>query len=49
MWVYLVLVAQFEKPCWPAVVMMTVPLGIFGGLLGLWLTGQELSIYSQMA
>ena len=28
--------------------MMTVPLGIFGGLLGLWLTGQELSIYSQI-
>ena len=45
--VYLVLVAQFESLLTPAVVMMTVPLGIFGGLLGLWLTGQELSIYSQ--
>ncbi|MFQ2805422.1 efflux RND transporter permease subunit [Aeromonas caviae] len=46
--VYLVLVAQFESLLTPAVVMMTVPLGIFGGLLGLWLTGQELSIYSQI-
>ncbi|MCR6554705.1 efflux RND transporter permease subunit, partial [Aeromonas sp. CPF2-S1] len=35
--VYLVLVAQFESLLTPAVVMMTVPLGIFGGLLGLWL------------
>jgi len=46
--VYLVLVAQFESTLTPAVVMMTVPLGIFGGLLGLWLTGQEMSIYSQI-
>ncbi len=46
--VYLVLVAQFESLLTPAVVMVTVPLGIFGGLLGLWLTGQELSIYSQI-
>lgn len=46
--VYLVLVAQFESLVTPTVVMVTVPLGIFGGLLGLWLTGQELSIYSQI-
>ena len=46
--VYLVLVAQFESLLTPTVVMVTVPLGIFGGLLGLWLTGQELSIYSQI-
>lgn len=46
--VYLVLVAQFESLIAPAVVMVTVPLGIFGGLLGLWLTGQEMSIYSQI-
>ena len=46
--VYLVLVAQFESMLTPAVVMVTVPLGIFGGLLGLWLTGQEMSIYSQI-
>ena len=46
--VYLVLVAQFESLLTPAVVMVTVPLGIFGGLLGLWLTGQEMSIYSQI-
>ena len=46
--VYLVLVAPVRGLLAPAVVMMTVPLGIFGSLLGLWLTGQELSIYSQI-
>ncbi|MGY3927232.1 efflux RND transporter permease subunit [Aeromonas simiae] len=46
--VYLVLVAQFESFIAPGVVMVTVPLGIFGGLLGLWLTGQEMSIYGQI-
>ncbi|MDO2946905.1 efflux RND transporter permease subunit [Aeromonas simiae] len=46
--VYLVLVAQFESFIVPGVVMVTVPLGIFGGLLGLWLTGQEMSIYGQI-
>ncbi|MFR9721333.1 efflux RND transporter permease subunit [Aeromonas diversa] len=46
--VYLVLVAQFESFLSPAVVMVTVPLGLFGGLLGLWLTGQEMSLYSQI-
>ncbi|MGL5947652.1 MAG: efflux RND transporter permease subunit [Aeromonas sp.] len=46
--VYLVLVAQFESLLTPAVVMVTVPLGILGALLGLWLTGQQLSLYSQI-
>ncbi len=41
--VYLVLVAQFESLLTPAVVMVTVPLGIFGGLLGLLADGDRSS------
>ncbi|WP_394131966.1 multidrug efflux RND transporter permease subunit [Shewanella maritima] len=45
---YLVLAAQFESFINPLVVMFTVPMGVFGGFLGLYLTGQGLSIYSQI-
>ncbi|QIZ77058.1 multidrug efflux RND transporter permease subunit [Ferrimonas lipolytica] len=45
---YLVLAAQFESFINPMVVMFTVPMGIFGGLAGLWFTGQGLNIYSQI-
>ncbi len=45
---YLVLAAQFESFVNPLVVMLTVPMGIFGGLAGLWLMGQGLNIYSQI-
>ena len=47
--VYLVLAAQFESLIHPLVVMMTVPLGIAGGLLGLLLLGETLNTYSQLA
>ncbi|WP_394229166.1 multidrug efflux RND transporter permease subunit [Shewanella colwelliana] len=45
---YLVLAAQFESFINPMVVMFTVPMGVFGGFLGLYLTGQGLNIYSQI-
>ncbi|RTR34564.1 multidrug efflux RND transporter permease subunit [Shewanella atlantica] len=45
---YLVLAAQFESFINPMVVMFTVPMGVFGGFLGLFLTGQGLNIYSQI-
>jgi multidrug efflux pump len=46
--VFLVLAAQFESFVHPVVIMITVPLAITGGLLGLWLTGKTLNIYSQI-
>lgn len=45
---FLVMAAQFESFLNPLVVMFTVPLGILGGLLGLWLLGLSLNLYSQI-
>lgn len=45
---YLVLAAQFESFINPLVVMFTVPMGVFGGFLGLFLMSQGLNIYSQI-
>ncbi|OOG22343.1 multidrug transporter AcrB [Thioalkalivibrio denitrificans] len=46
--VFLVLAAQFESFIHPLVIMLTVPLAIAGALLGLYLTGQTLNIFSQI-
>jgi len=46
--VFLVLAAQFESFIHPMVIMLTVPLATLGALVGLWLTGQSLNIYSQI-
>jgi multidrug efflux pump len=47
--VYLALAAQFESFLQPAVILLTVPLALFGGLLGLHAAGATLNIYSQIA
>ncbi len=47
--VFLVLAAQFESFVNPFIVMLTVPLGILGGLLGLLYMGEALTIYAQLA
>ena len=46
--VFLILAAQFESFLHPLVIMLTVPLAVAGGLLGLYLTGSTLNIYSQL-
>ena len=46
--VFLVLAAQFESFVHPLIIMVTVPLALAGGLLGLWVTGKTLNIYSQI-
>ncbi|GLS91545.1 multidrug transporter AcrB [Psychromonas marina] len=45
---YLVLAAQFESFINPLVVMFTVPMGVFGGFIGLYFMSQGLNIYSQI-
>jgi multidrug efflux pump len=47
--VFLVLAAQFESYIHPFIIMLTVPLAMGGGLLGLYLTDSSLNIYSQIA
>lgn len=45
---FLVLAAQFESYIHPFVIMMTVPLAILGGLIGLFVTGSTFNLYSQI-
>ena len=46
--VYLVMVAQFQSLLSPFIVLFTVPLAFTGGLLGLMIYGQQLSMLSLM-
>ncbi len=46
--VFLVLAGQFESYIHPLVIILTVPLAMSGGVLGLYLWGGTLNIYSQI-
>lgn len=46
--VFLVLAAQFESFVHPFTIMLTVPIAVAGGLLGLLLAGENQSIYSSI-
>jgi multidrug efflux pump len=46
--VFLVLAAQFESYIHPLIIILTVPLAISGALVGLYLTGNTLNVYTQI-
>jgi multidrug efflux pump len=46
--VFLVLAAQFESFRHPFIIMMTVPMALTGGLVGLWLFDSSINVYSQI-
>ncbi|MCL7713154.1 efflux RND transporter permease subunit [Stenotrophomonas mori] len=46
--VYLVLAAQFESFIHPLVIMLTVPLGVLGAFVGLYVSGGTLNLFSQI-
>ncbi|HRY33027.1 MAG TPA: efflux RND transporter permease subunit [Bacteroidales bacterium] len=46
--IFLVLAAQFDSFVDPLVILVTVPLALFGALLSLWVFGQTLNIFSQI-
>lgn len=41
--IYFIMVAQFQSWLSPTIVMFTIPLALTGGMLGLWITGMEIS------
>ena len=45
---FLVMAAQFESFVHPAVIMVTVPLALLGGLIGLLVTGETFNLFSQI-
>jgi len=46
--VFLVLSAQFESFVNPLIILVTVPLGLSGALLGLWVMGGTINVFSQI-
>lgn len=46
--VYLIMVAQFQGLLSPFIVLLTIPLAFTGGLLGLLMTGEQLSVMAMM-
>lgn len=46
--IYLIMVAQFQSLKSPFIVMFTIPLAFTGGLLALWITGMEISVISML-
>ena len=46
--IYLLLAAQFESFIHPAIIISAVPLAVAGGVFGLWITGNTISLYSQI-
>lgn len=48
LFIYGILAIQFESFLDPIIILITVPLAVFGALLCIWATGHELNLYSQI-
>src|SRR6185437_9186437 len=46
--VFLILAAQYESFAMPFMVLLAVPLALFGALLALWVRGMQIDVYSQI-
>jgi hydrophobe/amphiphile efflux-1 (HAE1) family protein len=46
--VFLILAAQYESWSMPFMILLAVPLALFGALLALWLRGRQIDVYSQI-
>ena len=46
--IYLIMVAQFQSLLSPFIVMFTIPLAFTGGLLALWVTGNNISLIAML-
>src|ERR1700741_4260352 len=46
--VFLILAPQYESWSMPFMVLLAVPLALFGALLALWLRGKQIDVYSQI-
>jgi HAE1 family hydrophobic/amphiphilic exporter-1 len=46
--VFLFLAAQYESFSMPFMVILAVPLALFGAVLALWVTGKQIDVYSQV-
>ncbi len=46
--VFLILAAQYESWTMPFMVLLSVPLALFGALLAIWLRGKQIDVYSQI-
>ena len=46
--VFLILAAQYESWSMPFMVLLAVPLALFGAILALWLMGHQIDVYSQI-
>jgi multidrug efflux pump len=47
--IYAILAVQFESFIDPFIILITVPLACFGSVVGLWVTGGSINIFSQIA
>ena len=48
LFMYLIMVAQFQSLLSPFIILFTIPLAFTGGFLGLWVSGSEISVIAMI-